>query len=61
MKYPLCLWGEDVQKFIDEIKIEGARFKHKNGNVIYQVAGGNLCKISAPEGTIVDIRDKKSY
>ncbi|OLQ23993.1 hypothetical protein AJQ09_05935 [Listeria seeligeri] len=56
-----CLWVEDVQKFIDEIKIEEDKFKRKNGNVIYQVAGGNLCKISAPGGTIVEIRDKKSY
>lgn len=56
-----CLWVEDVQEFINEIEIDEDRFKRKNGAIIYQVAGGNLCKMSAPEGTIVEIRDKKSF
>lgn len=56
-----CLCVEDVQEFINEIEIDENRFKRKNGAIIYQVAGGNLCTMPAPEGTIGEIRDKKSF
>ena len=33
------------------------KFKHKNGEVIYNVFGNKLFKIIAPEGTEIEIRD----
>ena len=34
-------------------------FKVKNGEVIYNVEGGKLFKVKAPEGTEIEIRDSK--
>lgn len=33
-------------------------FKIKNGKVMYDVEGGKLFKIKAPEGTEIEIRDQ---
>ena len=41
--------GRDILKDIS--------FKVKNGEIIYNVEGGKLFKVKAPEGTEVEIRD----
>ena len=32
-------------------------FRRKNGQVVYEVLGSKLCKVVAPEGTIIELRD----
>lgn len=52
--------------FVDDIETEYIRlknlgfdrFKSKHGQDIYQVEGGKLFKIIAPEGTIIEIRNQ---
>lgn len=34
------------------------KFKKKDGKIIYQVENSKLVKLIAPEGTIIEIRDK---
>lgn len=34
-------------------------FIRKNDEIIYKVENGQLCKLIAPEGTIIEIRDNK--
>ena len=51
-----CLWVEDLQAEVERIKTCGAQFKLKDGVEIYEVAGGQLCKIIAPEGTVIELR-----
>lgn len=55
----LCLWVEDLEKEVRRIKQLGFDFIIKNGLEIYQVENGNLCKLKAPEGTIIELRDNK--
>lgn len=54
-----CLWVEDLEKEVQHLKQLGVDFLLKNGKEIYQVENGNLCKIVAPEGTIIELRDNK--
>ena len=37
----------------------GYQFLLKNNQEIYTVENGSLCKIIAPEGTIIELRDNK--
>jgi len=55
----LCLWVEDLAKEVDKIKKLGYQFLLKNNQEIYTVENGSLCKIIAPEGTIIELRDNK--
>ena len=32
-------------------------FRRKNGHAVYEVLGSKLCKVVAPEGTIIELRD----
>ena len=32
-------------------------FRRKDGNAVYAVLGSKLCKVIAPEGTIIELRD----
>lgn len=54
-----CLWVENLQKEVDRLKGLNSHFILKNGEVIYHVENGYLCKLKAPEGTIVELRDNK--
>ena len=54
-----CLWVEDLSKEVQKIKQLGYEFKLKNGKEIYHVENGSLCKVIAPEGTIIELRDNK--
>lgn len=55
----LCLWVEDLAAEVLFIKQLGYEFKLKNGHEIYRVENGNLCKLVAPEGTIIELRDNR--
>ncbi|WP_282172317.1 VOC family protein [Cytobacillus firmus] len=54
-----CLWVDDLVKEVQTIKKLGYNFILKNGEEIYQVENGCLCKLIAPEGTIVELRDNR--
>lgn len=53
-----CLMTDDIDLEYSRIKASGFdNFKKKSGQDIYQVEGGKLFKILAPEGTIIEFRD----
>lgn len=53
-----CIIVDDVEVEYKKLKSKGFyNFKSKNGEDIYEVEGGKLLKIFAPEGTIIEIRD----
>ncbi|MFS0840692.1 VOC family protein [Paenibacillus sp. 1P03SA] len=54
-----CLWVEDLEEEVRSLKESGAEFRLKNGREIYTVENGKLCKLTAPEGTIIELRDTK--
>nr|WP_026022283.1 VOC family protein [Clostridium senegalense] len=50
----------DVEKEYNRIKeLNYNKFKIKNGKELYKVEDGYLFKVKAPEGTEIEIRDKK--
>ena len=53
----ICFFVQDIIKELDRIKLIYNNFKMKNNKILYNVEGGNLFKIIAPEGTIIEIRD----
>jgi len=54
-----CLWVQDLNAEVTRLRELGTEFILKNNEYIYQVENGYLCKIKAPEGTIVELRDNK--
>lgn len=54
-----CLYVKDLEADYERLLNTGFRaFKQKkHGKDIYEVEGGKLMKIIAPEGTIIEIRD----
>ena len=54
-----CLWVENLQQEVERLKELNSDFILKNGEIIYYVENGCLCKLRAPEGTIVELRDNK--
>ncbi|MGE7766881.1 VOC family protein [Peribacillus sp. NPDC096540] len=55
----LCLWVENLEQEVERLKEKNISFICKNGEIIYQVENGHLCKLTAPEGTIVELRDNE--
>lgn len=54
-----ALYEENIDEFVSKIKDnKDIKFKKKDGQIIYQVENSKLVKLIAPEGTIVEIRDK---
>lgn len=54
----LCFLVDDVESEARRILASGYdNFRRKNGQVVYEVLGSKLCKIVAPEGTIIELRD----
>lgn len=54
-----ALYEENIDEFVSKIKDnKDIKFKKKDGQIIYQVEDSKLVKLIAPEGTIVEIRDK---
>lgn len=54
-----CLWVENLQQEVERLKELNTHFVLKNGEIIYHIENGHLCKLKAPEGTIVELRDNK--
>ncbi len=53
-----CLYVEDLDaEYARLLNVGFKAFKKKNGKDIYEVEGGKLLKIIAPEGTIIELRD----
>lgn len=56
----MCFLVDDVKEEFNRIKDLGYNnFKVKNNEIIYNVEGSSLLKIKAPEGTEIEMRDKK--
>jgi len=56
----MCFLVDDVKEEVNRIKSLGySNFKVKNNEVIYNVEGNSLMKIKAPEGTEIEMIDKK--
>lgn len=54
-----CLMSEDIDfEYKRIVKLGFNDFMTKNGRNIYEVCGTKLLKLKAPEGTIVELRDK---
>ncbi|MDX8337369.1 VOC family protein [Candidatus Cetobacterium colombiensis] len=57
----MCFYVEDIVKELERIKLLYSNFKLKNNEILYRVENGNLFKLIAPEGTIIEIRDNLSF
>lgn len=56
----MCFFVDDIEGEVKKIKELGYNdFIIKNGEIIYKVCGGKLCKVKAPEGTIIEFRDSE--
>jgi glyoxylase I family protein len=55
----LCLWVKDLAMEVERMRNLGVEFILKNGEEIYQVENGSLCKFKAPEGTIIELRNNR--
>lgn len=54
-----CLWVDDLEEEVERLRRLGVIFLQKNAQDIYFVENSGLCKIQAPEGTIVELREQK--
>lgn len=57
----MCFSVKKLYEELSRIELIYNNFKLKNGKIIYEVEGGNLFKIIAPEGTIVEIRENDIF
>jgi glyoxylase I family protein len=49
---------DDVQKKYEDLISKGySKFKLKDGSAVYEVLGKPLCKVIAPEGTEIELRE----
>lgn len=53
------IWVEDLKSEVSHLSQLGIEFLTKNNEYIYHVENGSLCKIKAPEGTIIELRNNK--
>ena len=51
-----CIWFANLEYEVDRLVKMGCHFIKKNDKIIYHVENGALCKLVAPEGTIVELR-----
>ena len=52
---------KDLTEELEKIKGIYNNFKLKNGKILYTVECGNLFKVIAPEGTIIEFRDNPLF
>lgn len=52
-----CIWVEQLEQLVATLQQAGYTFKEKHGGALYEVEGGKLAKVFAPEGTLVELRD----
>lgn len=53
-----CVWVDTLDELVMQLHEAGYTFKEKHGGKIYEVEGGKLAKVYAPEGTLVELRDE---
>ncbi len=54
----ICFLVKDLCIMVEELKIQGFRdFKEKDGEIVYRVEDSDLCKLIAPEGSIIELRE----
>ena len=54
-----CIWVEDLEFEVECLQKMNVNFVKKNDAIIYHVENGSLCKLIAPEGTIIELRNNK--
>lgn len=55
----ICFLVDDIEREIARIRAAGhTEFKEKDGSPIYSVSGVPLCKVVAPEGTVIELREQ---
>lgn len=55
----ICFLVDDIEKEVGRINLAGHKsFKKKDGGIIYRVSGIPLCKVVAPEGTVIELREQ---
>jgi glyoxylase I family protein len=55
----VCFIVESLPQAIDQLIEKGFdSFRRKGGEIIYNVKGGALAKITAPEGTVIELREE---
>lgn len=51
------LMVSDLSKYVADLDFPDSQYRLKNGQVVYEVFGSKLCKVIAPEGTVIELRD----
>ena len=54
-----CIWVEDLAFEVERLQKMNVNFIKKNDEIIYHVENGYLCKLIAPEGTIIELRNNQ--
>lgn len=55
-----CIWVENLAFEVERLqKMTNINFIKKQDKIIYHVENGQLCKLIAPEGTVVELRDNR--
>ncbi|MGE7981587.1 VOC family protein [Solibacillus sp. NPDC093137] len=54
-----CIWVENLSLEVDRLQSMNLNFIKKNEEIIYHVENGELCKLIAPEGTIIELRNNQ--
>jgi glyoxylase I family protein len=54
-----CIWVENLEYEVERLQRMKCNFIRKNEEIIYHVENGDLCKIIAPEGTIIELRNNQ--
>ena len=54
-----CIWVEDLEAEVTRLQGMNMHFIRKNDEIIYHVENGELCKLMAPEGTIIELRNNQ--
>ncbi|MGL5356138.1 MAG: VOC family protein [Cetobacterium sp.] len=57
----ICFFVDNIVQELERIKSDYNKFKLKNNEILYNVEGGLLFKLIAPEGTIIEIRDNPLF
>ena len=57
----ICFFVDNIVQELERIKSVYNKFKLKNNEILYNVEGGLLFKLIAPEGTIIEIRDNPLF
>lgn len=56
----ICFYTDRLEEEYRKIRDRGTEsFLKKNGEDIYKVGGGRLFKLKAPEGTVIEFRDRE--